>query len=122
MQSGAATVMTASTKLGRILVDGDGRTLYLFEKDQPNQSACSGACAAAWPVLQSSGTPRAGSQVQASMLGMIKRGDGTTQATYNRHPLYYYSGDTQPGQQNGQGLDAFGARWFVVTTAGNAKT
>ena len=114
-----ATVTATSTKLGTILVDGSGRTLYLFEKDQPDQSACSGACAAAWPVDQSSGTPKAGSGVKASLLGTIKRSDGITQVTYNHHPLYYYSGDSGPGQQTGQGLNAFGAKWFVVGPAGD---
>jgi predicted lipoprotein with Yx(FWY)xxD motif len=118
--SSAATVSATSTSLGMVLVDGSGRTLYLFEKDQPNQSACTGACAAAWPVDQSSGTPKAGSGAKASLLGTIKRGDGSTQVTYNKHPLYYYSGDSQPGQQNGQGVNAFGATWFAVTPAGGA--
>ena len=116
--SGVATVSATSTSLGMVLVDGSGRTLYLFEKDQPNQSACAGACAAAWPVDQSSGAPKAGSGVTASMLGTIKRGDNTTQVTYNKHPLYYFSGDSAAGQHNGQGVDAFGAKWFVVTPAG----
>jgi predicted lipoprotein with Yx(FWY)xxD motif len=116
--TGVATVAAASTKLGMVLVDGSGRTLYLFEKDQPDQSACSGACAAAWPVDNSSGTPKAGSDVKASLLGTIKRNDNTTQVTYNHHPLYYYSGDSGAGQQNGQGLNAFGATWFVVAPAG----
>ena len=120
--SSVATVSATSTSLGTILVDGSGRTLYLFEKDQPNQSACAGACVAAWPVDQSSGTPKAGSGVKASLLGTIKRGDGSTQVTYNKHPLYYYSGDSQTGQHNGQGVDAFGAAWFVVTPAGGAVT
>jgi predicted lipoprotein with Yx(FWY)xxD motif len=119
-QSNASTVAATNTKLGTILVDGSGRTLYLFEKDQPNQSSCSGGCAAAWPPAQSSGTPKAGSGAKASMLGTIKRGDGSTQVTYNRHPLYYYSGDSAPGQQNGQGLNAFGALWYVVAPAGSA--
>ena len=120
--SSVATLSATSTNLGTILVDGSGRTLYLFEKDQPNQSACSGACVAAWPVDQSSGTPKVGSGVKASLLGTIRRGDGTTQVTYNHHPLYYYSGDSQPGQQNGQGVNAFGATWFVVAPAGAAVT
>jgi predicted lipoprotein with Yx(FWY)xxD motif len=115
-------ISTSSTKLGTILVGGDGRTLYAFDKDKPNQSACTGACVTAWPVSQSSGAPRAGSGVNASMLGTIKRTDGTTQVTYNRHPLYYYSGDTKAGQQSGQGLDAFGAKWFVVAPSGNQVT
>jgi len=121
-QSGVATVSAASTSLGMILVDGSGRTLYLFEKDQPNQSACAGACAAAWPVDQSSGTPTAGSGATASMLGTIKRSDDTTQVTYNKHPLYYFQGDSGTGQHNGQGVDAFGAKWYVVTPAGGADT
>jgi predicted lipoprotein with Yx(FWY)xxD motif len=117
-QSDVATVTAASSKLGMILVDGGGRTLYLFAKDQPNQSACDGACVAAWPVDQSSATPKAGGGVKASLLGTISRGDGTTQVTYNGHPLYYYSGDSGAGQQNGQGVDAFGAGWFVVSPTG----
>jgi predicted lipoprotein with Yx(FWY)xxD motif len=116
--TGVATVTAVSTKLGMILVDGSGRTLSLFEKDQPDQSACAGACAAAWPVDNSSGTPKAGSGVKASLLATITRSDNTTQVTYNHHPLYYYSGDSQAGQQNGQGLNAFGAAWFVVAPAG----
>jgi predicted lipoprotein with Yx(FWY)xxD motif len=118
--SGVAMVNAASSKLGMVLVDGSGRTLYLFEKDQPNQSACSGACVAAWPVDQSSGTPKGGSGVKASLLGTIKRGDGSTQVTYDHHPLYYYSGDSGAGQQNGQGINAFGAAWFAVAPAGGA--
>jgi predicted lipoprotein with Yx(FWY)xxD motif len=120
--SAVATVSATSTGLGMILVDGSGRTLYLFEKDQSDQSACAGACAAAWPVDQSSGIPKAGSGVTASMLGTIKRSDNTTQVTYNQHPLYYFQGDSGAGQQNGQGVDAFGAKWFVVNPAGGAVT
>jgi predicted lipoprotein with Yx(FWY)xxD motif len=117
-QSGAATVKATTSKDGMVLVDGNGRTLYLFQKDQPNQSACSGACVSAWPVDQSSGTPKAGSGVKASLLSTIKRTDGTTQVTYNKHPLYFYSGDSQAGQLNGQGLNAFGAVWNVVAPSG----
>ena len=120
--SGMTTVTATSTQLGTILVDGSGRTLYLFAKDQPDQSACAGGCASAWPPGQSSGTPKAGSPVQASLLGTIKRSDGTTQVTYNHHPLYYYSGDSGAGQQNGQGLNAFGALWYVVAPSGETVT
>jgi predicted lipoprotein with Yx(FWY)xxD motif len=118
--SSVATVSASSTMLGMVLVDGSGRTLYLFEKDQPNQSACAGACVAAWPVDPTSGAPKAGSGVKASLVGTIKRGDGSTQVTYNKHPLYYFSGDSGAGQQHGQGVDAFGAKWFVVTPTGGA--
>jgi predicted lipoprotein with Yx(FWY)xxD motif len=115
-------VSSTSSKLGTILVDGSGRTLYLFQKDQPDQSACNGACVAAWPVDRAGGTPKAGSGVKATLLGTIRRGDGTTQVTYNHHPLYYYAGDSGAGQQNGQGLNAFGAAWYVVTPSGGAVT
>ena len=120
--SGVATVAATSSKLGSILVDGSGRTLYLFEKDKADQSACSGACVAAWPADKSSAAPKAGSGLQASLLGTIKRSDGSTQVTYNHHPLYYYSGDSAAGQQNGQGVNAFGALWYVVAPAGGAVT
>jgi predicted lipoprotein with Yx(FWY)xxD motif len=115
-------VSTSKSSIGMILVGSNGRTLYVFDKDQPNKSACSGACVSAWPVDQTSGAPKAGSGVQASLLGTIKRSDGTTQVTYNKHPLYYYSGDTASGQHNGQGLNAFGAFWYVVSPSGNQMT
>jgi predicted lipoprotein with Yx(FWY)xxD motif len=118
--SSVATVSATSTSLGMILVDGSGRTLYLFEKDQGDRSACASACVAAWPVDHTTAPPKAGSGAKASLLGTIKRGDGSTQVTYDHHPLYYYSGDSQPGQHNGQGLNAFGAKWFVVGPAGGA--
>lgn len=118
-QSGVAMVKTASSKIGTILVDANGRTLYLFEKDQPNQSACAGACASAWPIDHTSAAPKAGGQVKASLLGKIKRSDGSMQVTYNQHPLYYYAGDTAAGQLNGQGLNAFGAGWDVLSPSGN---
>ena len=123
MRAGALAVSTSSSKLGTILVGQGGRTLYVFDKDTPNTSTCSGSCAAAWPPEVTSGTPKAGSSmVNASMLGTAMRGDGTTQVTYNTHPLYYFSGDTQAGQQNGQGLNAFGAFWYVVSPSGNQMT
>ena len=114
-------VSAARTSLGMILVDGSGRTLYGFAKDQPDRSACAGGCGAAWPVDRSSGAPTAGSGVAGSMLGTIGRGDGATQVTYHRHPLYDLHGDSGAGQ-HGQGVDAFGARWFVVNPAGGAAT
>ena len=115
-----ATVTTANSRLGPILVDRAGRTLYLFEKDKPNQSACSGACEAVWPPYRTGGTPTPGGGVHTSMLGTIQRGDHTTQVTYNGHPLYHYVGDTGSGQLHGQNVDNFGAEWYVVGPAGGA--
>ncbi len=117
--SGTASVATASSKLGPILVDGSGRTLYLFKKDSGSTSSCSGACATAWPPYTTTGTPAAGSGITASLLGTTKRADGTTEVTYNGHPLYYFARDSKPGDTSGQNVDAFGAEWYVLSPAGN---
>jgi predicted lipoprotein with Yx(FWY)xxD motif len=116
--SSAAMVKMAKLKVGTVIVGTDGRTLYLFEKDHGTTSACSGACAQAWPPLTTSGTPKAAAGVKASLLGTTKRSDGTTQVTYAGHPLYEFQGDSAAGQSNGQGSKAFGAGWYVVTPAG----
>ena len=101
------------------LVDGKGRTLYLWEADKSGTSTCMGACAAAWPPVTVSGTPQAGSGVSHSLLGTAKRDDGTAQVTYNGHPLYYFAGDTGPGMAKGQGSKAFGADWYVLNAKGS---
>jgi len=111
-------VSTATTSLGRVLVDGRGHTLYLFGKDRNGKSACSGACAKAWPPLIGTAKPRAGAGAKASLLGTIKRADGRRQVTYNHHPLYTFKKDTKKGQTNGEGLNAFGATWYAVSPAG----
>jgi predicted lipoprotein with Yx(FWY)xxD motif len=117
--SGAgATVDVRSGSLGSHLVDSQGRTLYLFEKDTGTKSMCSGACASAWPPSTTSGHPTAGSKVDAAMLGTSTRADGKSQLTYNGHPLYRYAGDAAAGDTNGQDLTAFGGGWYVVSPAG----
>ncbi|MEA2469981.1 MAG: hypothetical protein QOE38_980 [Thermoleophilaceae bacterium] len=113
-----ATVRVRRTGLGKILVDSRGRTLYLFKKDTGGKSRCSGSCAVAWPPLLVTGRPTASSGVKGSKLGTTRRSDGKTQVVYNRHPLYRFVGDKKPANTNGQGLTAFGARWFVVSPAG----
>ena len=114
-----ATVKTGTSSLGRIIVDGRSHTLYLFQKDKGAKSACSGACAQNWPPLLTKGAPKAGPSAKASLLGTTKRADGTTQVTYNKHPLYRFKGDANKvGATKGQGLDAFGAEWYVVGTNG----
>src|SRR3954469_14275239 len=118
----AATVGVANTSLGNVLVDLKGRTLYLFKKDTGTKSTCSGACAAAWPPLQASGKPTVGSGASASMVGTTKRSDGKTQVTYNGHPLYTFVMDKKAGDTNGQGVTAFGASWFALSSAGNQAT
>jgi predicted lipoprotein with Yx(FWY)xxD motif len=114
----AATVSPGRSPLGRILVDGKGLTLYLFEKDRRGRSACSGTCAAYWPPLLTRGKPTAKNGAKATLLGTIRRAVGTTQVTYAGHPLYRYLPDTKPGQTKGQDSHTFGAGWYVLTPAG----
>jgi predicted lipoprotein with Yx(FWY)xxD motif len=116
--SGKGSVALASTKLGKVLVDGNGRTLYLFEADKGAMSKCDGACASAWPPLTTSGKPTAGAGVAAAKLGTAKRADGTTGVTYDGHPLYTYAGDGAPGQTAGEGLTDYGAPWYALSAAG----
>jgi predicted lipoprotein with Yx(FWY)xxD motif len=118
----SATVSVANTGLGKILVDSQGKTLYLFAKDTGTKSTCSGGCATAWPPLRASGKPTAGGGAKASLLGTTPRSDGKPQVTYNGHPLYGFQGDSKPGDTTGQGNPGFGAPWYVVSTAGNQIT
>ena len=113
------SVKLASTGLGKVLVDAQGRTLYLFEADKGTKSACDGACASIWPPLVTKGKPTAGAGLTASKLGTTKRADGTTALTYNGHPLYTYAGDTAAGQTSGQGLDDYGAEWYALSATGD---
>jgi predicted lipoprotein with Yx(FWY)xxD motif len=109
------SVGTASG-VGQVLVDSKGLTLYYFQKDQQGsgKSKCSGACASAWPPLTTGGEAKAMSGVQASMLGTIKRSDGTTQVTYAGWPLYTFVEDKKPGEDNGTDSKAFGASWYPL--------
>ena len=112
------TVKTAKSRFGKIIVDGRGRTLYLFEKDRRGHSACSGACATYWPPLLTTGKPVAGTGTKKSLLGTIRRSNGKKQVTYGGHPLYRYIQDKKPGQITGQDSHFFGAAWYVVSPAG----
>jgi predicted lipoprotein with Yx(FWY)xxD motif len=112
------TVRTASTGLGQILVDGNGRTLYLFEKDSATNSTCYGACASAWPPATIAAAVHAGTGASAAFVGTVHRTDGTNQLSYNGHPLYYYAGDAKTGDTTGQGLLQFGAKWYVLDPNG----
>jgi predicted lipoprotein with Yx(FWY)xxD motif len=113
-----ASIGVTSTGLGDVLVDRQGRTLYLFERDSGTMSACSGACAINWPPLRIRGTPLVGSGAKASDLGTAARADGISQLTYNGHPLYTFVNDKKPGDTNGEGINAFGGSWFAVSPAG----
>lgn len=100
------------------LVDQQGRTLYMYTADtQGEASACTAECLTQWRPVIVTGTPQAGQGINASLLGTIKREDGTLQATYNGWPLYTYTGDTSPGMKSGQGV---GGSWYLVSGTGNA--
>jgi predicted lipoprotein with Yx(FWY)xxD motif len=120
--SGGEVVKVTNGPLGTYLVDGEGRALYLFKADGGTKSTCNGACAQAWPPVTTTGAPKAGTGTKSSLLGTTKRADGSTEVTYAGHPLYYYAGDSGPGETNGQGSNGFGAPWWVVTPSGQALT
>src|SRR5689334_9930236 len=105
---------------GKILVNGHGQTLYLFEKDKHGKSSCNGQCAQFWPPALTTGKPHAGSGVSSSKLGTTKRKNGQLQVTYAGHPLYAYAGDGKAGQANGEGSQNFGAAWYVMNAKGSA--
>src|SRR3954470_3546283 len=112
--SKSVAVSVANSRLGRILVGARGRTLYLFTKDSETKSACSGACAAAWPPLRAKGKPAVASGASAALVGTT----GGAQVTYNGHPLYFFVKDKKARDTNGEGLTAFGGTWFAVSAAG----
>jgi predicted lipoprotein with Yx(FWY)xxD motif len=111
-------VSIAHSTLGRILVDGRGHAVYLFENDTRGSSSCYGVCAASWRPMIVSGRPRGTSGVRGALLGRTKRKDGRWQVTYNRHPLYTFALDRKKGQTNGEGVSAFGAQWYLVSPGG----
>jgi predicted lipoprotein with Yx(FWY)xxD motif len=113
---------TAKGSHGTYLTGAGGKTAYLWAADSGGMSSCSGACAKAWPPLTTKGKPIAGNGVQSSDLGTIKRSDGSKQVTYKGHPLYYFIEDKSKGSTKGQGSDAFGAKWWLVSPAGTAIT
>lgn len=114
--SGAVAVRVASSSAGQILTDAQGRTLYMFDPDKQGASTCYEQCAASWPPLMVTGKPAGGDGVDASLLGVTTRKDGTQQVTYNKWPLYYFAPDKQPGDINGQGVKDV---WWVVDPAGD---
>ncbi|MET9479694.1 hypothetical protein [Streptomyces sp. NPDC006638] len=120
--SSPAEVTSSKGPLGTILFDHKGRTLYVFDKDKTSKSTCEGACATAWPPFTVTSKPTAGTGVKSSLLSTSTRSDGKKQVTYHGHPLYRFSGDPQPGNTNGQGVNAFGAKWYVMGTDGKQIT
>ncbi|MBS1846175.1 MAG: hypothetical protein JST53_17325 [Actinobacteria bacterium] len=105
-------------ELGKVIVDSKGMTLYDFHKDKGKTSVCYGECAAAWPPLLTSGTPKATGAAKQSLLGTTKRKDGTVQVTYDGHPVYGFVEDKMPGETNGNDFKGFGAQWYALMTNG----
>jgi predicted lipoprotein with Yx(FWY)xxD motif len=118
--SRTTTVKVMRTRYGRILVDGNGRALYLFTKEGGPRAQCYGACADAWPVFYARGRLRAGAGADADLIGTTRRRDGRRQVTYKGHALYYYVTDRAPGQVTCQNVVEFGGTWLVVSPAGVA--
>jgi len=115
---GNPVVGLRTTPLGSVLAAANGRTLYLFTADTTKGSACNGACASVWKPLLATGSLAAGAGVRSSLLGTVKRKDGTLQVTYAGHPLYLFAQDAKAGQTKGQGGHSFGGRWWVVSPKG----
>ena len=117
--SQSSSIRTASAPtLGVYLTDANGRSLYMFVKDQKNVSTCTDACAQAWPPFGPSASPSPDTLVKAAMLGTITRSDSRGQATYNGMPVYYYEDDKQAGDTKGQGKNEFGGLWYLVSPGG----
>ena len=116
--SSSGTMIKTTTISGAtVLTNSQGFTLYWFVPDTPTTSKCNGSCAAFWPPV--AGPATAGPGVTGK-LGTISRADGSTQATYNGHPLYTYKGDTAPGQAKGNGVNASGGVWHEMTASGSS--
>jgi predicted lipoprotein with Yx(FWY)xxD motif len=112
-------IQVSNSDYGQILFGGNEQAIYLFDKESGSKSECYGDCAAAWPPVLTKGEPQAVSGTDASLLGTTKRNDGTTQVTYNGHPLYDYAHEG-PGQVLCQNVSEFGGLWLVVEPGGEA--
>jgi predicted lipoprotein with Yx(FWY)xxD motif len=114
-------LVASGSDFGSILFDSEEQAIYLFQKETTSESQCYDACAEAWPPVLTDGEPQAGSGIDAGLLGTTKRDDGSTQVTYDDHPLYYYV-DDPPGQVLCQNVTEFGGLWLVVAPNGEAVT
>lgn len=115
---GGDDVMLADSDLGQILVDGAGTTLYLFATDPPDTATCTGGCAGTWPAMPASDDLHVGDGLDDDLFTTIA-GESGPQLSFNGHPLYYYAGDSSPGDTNGQGV---GGVWFAIGADGDPVT
>lgn len=117
--SPTATLSVANSRYGKIIVDGHGRTLYLFDAEGSAVPKCDGPCATAWPPLLTTTPPVAGPDISQALIATAKRADGSTQVAYNGHLLYYYVGDRAPGEIKCQAAIEYGGGWYVLDVDGN---
>lgn len=120
-RSKGRVIKAVGSEYGKVVADAKGEAFYLFDKEDGPKSECYGACAKAWPPVLTSGKPRAGKGVKASLLGTTKRKNGKLQVTYAGQPLYYYVDDS-PGNILCQNVDEFGGLWLVVKPNGAPVT
>jgi predicted lipoprotein with Yx(FWY)xxD motif len=118
VSAGAVSINVGMSGLGSFLTDAQGRTVYLFTRDSGNTPSCTGACTSVWPPVTSSTMAKVGPGASESLLSTVGNAGGQQQVTYNGHPLYYYAGDVNRGDTNGEQLDQFGGLWYVVSPSG----
>ncbi len=116
----SALLSTRSTSLGTIVVNDQGRTLYLFAADTPGHSACTGACLQYWPLVPAPSTLPTSLPGITGTIGVLDRSDGSKQLTLAGWPLYTYAGDSGPGATSGEGLNLSGGLWWAVSPSGTA--
>jgi len=114
---GGASIVVRGSQFGPMLFNAGKQAIYVFQRDSKDKSNCYGDCAALWPPVYTTGTPRGGSGVKASLLGTIKRRDGRRQVTYAGRPLYFYAHEG-PGQVLCHNVDLNGGIWKVVAPSG----
>jgi len=111
------TVKSGDSQFGSILFDGKGQAIYIWEVEDTKKAECYGDCAIAWPPVLTNGEPVASGDVKSELLGTTKRTDGTTQVTYNGHPLYYYAHE-KPGEVKCHNISTHGGLWWVIQSNG----
>jgi predicted lipoprotein with Yx(FWY)xxD motif len=114
----SAQIVVKSSEFGKVLFDANGQVVYAFEIDERNRSNCTSAeCVKAWPPVLTREKPSAGAGADESLLGTIRRNDGSMQVTYNGRPLYFYEHEA-PGEIKCHNVDLHGGLWWVVTPQG----
>lgn len=114
-----AVIKSVANSVGTLVTDASGRSVYMFAKDEKGKSACSGDCLRAWPPLLTVGDAKPDQGVTATLVGTLKRDDGSTQVTYNGLPLYYFSADGKPGDMAGQLVNGFNGLWYLMSATGD---